>query len=142
MANSSATSPNLNKETHLTEEKEVTYDNLKSSWRRYTKSIEKLNPRLYSILNNCTPELTENKDIVVKVQSTFQEEELIKNRGDLTNFLREQIENYSIQIEVIVEKNDAKVSVKAFTAADKLNAMIQKNPALQTLKEKFNLDIS
>ncbi len=129
-------------DTYIAEEKEVTYDNLKSSWNQYTKSIEKQNARLYSILKNCTPELTNNQDIIVKVESAFQEGELIKNRGPLIEFLRKNLKNSTIQVEVVVQKNENTVSVRAYTAADKLNAMMQKNPALQTLKEKFNLDIN
>ena len=76
------------------------------------------------------------------MESAFQEGELIKNRGPLIEFLRKNLKNSTIQIEIIVQKNKNTVSVRTYTAADKLNAMMQKNPALQTLKEKFNLDIN
>ena len=136
------TSPNANQETNIAEEKEVTYDNLKSSWNQYAKSIEQQNPRLFSILKNSRPELTESRDITVKVVTTSQEAELTKNRATLLSYLRKQLKNSTVQLEVIVEKNEKTATVKTFTAADKLNAMMQKNPALHTLKEKFNLDIS
>lgn len=86
--------------------------------------------------------MNKSQDVIVTVESTFQEGEIIKNRTDLTNSLRKSLENSTIQIEVVVEKSENLVSTKTFTATDKLNAMMQKNPALQTLKEKFNLDIS
>ena len=80
--------------------------------------------------------------IQVEVNTRIQENELLKDKTNLLLFLRKDLNNNRIDLNIIVKKEEKGTSTKVFTAADKLNAMMLKNPALKTLKEKFNLDIN
>ena len=59
---------------------------------------------------------------------------------ELINFLREQLKNHFIEIELdLIENPDEEV--KFLNGNDKFEALSKKNPKLITLKNLFNLDI-
>ena len=114
-------------------------DDLSSAWSEYLGSIEKSEPRLYSVLFNHPPQLKENSVIEISVLTT-QKAEVEKGKTMLVNFLKEQLRNdlFSLKIEVVKQEENHK---KAFTSAEKLKLMIEKNPALGEMKKKLGLDL-
>jgi DNA polymerase-3 subunit gamma/tau len=53
--------------------------------------------------------------------------------------LREKLNNYSIQLEV--EVTEQIKNIKPYTAQEKFKKMVEKNPALKTMKDQLNLEI-
>ncbi|WP_026475622.1 hypothetical protein [Alkaliflexus imshenetskii] len=119
----------------------VTPGALINVWNRYAASIEKENGRLFSILTNQQPQLVDTKTILYKLKNQLQEEEVISARNSLMLFLKTELKNSSLELKTEIDNDTANQPQKAFTAADKLQVMMQKNPALALLKQQFNLDI-
>ena len=60
--------------------------------------------------------------------------------GDFIAFLRQKVNNYSLDIKLQITDNPDE-KVKYLTGKDKFSAMARKNPNLHVLKSLFNLDI-
>ena len=69
----------------------------------------------------------------------IQKIELEEERSNLLIFLRTALNNYGIQLKVLLSQEDN--SVKHLSSKDKFMKMAEKNPALHDLREKLNLDI-
>lgn len=119
----------------------VTPAALINAWNRYAASIEKENGRLFSILTNQQPQIVDTKTILYKLKNQLQEEEVISARNSLMLFLKSELKNSNLELKTEIDNDPANQPQKAFTAADKLQIMMQKNPALALLKQQFNLDI-
>jgi DNA polymerase III subunit gamma/tau len=68
-----------------------------------------------------------------------QEKEINDNKTEMLTEIRRDLNNYDIQLKIIINKNPD--SVKPFTPEEKFKKMADKNPALKTLKDKFDLDM-
>lgn len=94
---------------------------------------------LASLLDNYTPTLKENFRIELQVENKLQANELIHERIDLLNYLREKLKNYSIMVEPIIVENTQER--KLYTSKDKYQHMLEKNPKLEEFRKAFNLDL-
>lgn len=56
-------------------------------------------------------------------------------------FLKKEVKNDFLELETAIKREEEEGPRKAFTATEKLEAMMQKNPALALLRQQFNLDI-
>ncbi len=110
-------------------------------WKEYSYKIEKENPRLFSILNNQNPTLESGNKIILDLRNQIQETELIKEKPALINYLKNRLSNNTIEIIAKVVTEVQNEPNEGFTASEKLNIMIQKNPALAMLMQNFNLDL-
>ena len=119
----------------------VTQQKLADVWNIYDNKIKADNMRLYSILTNYTPQLQQNNSIFLELTSSMQEDELLKEKPAIMSFVKKELQNTQLELRTSILKEDDKMPVKVFTAADKLEVMIQKNPALALLKQQFNLDL-
>ena len=125
-----------------TEQKSIDFDQakLEKVWRYYTESIAGQYPNFYSILSTRTPVLKENSLLELTLDNRAQEITMKERKGDLLDFLRNELENTSIQMEtILVEKPGAQS--KPYTQDEKYRAMVEKNPELKTLRESLELEL-
>jgi DNA polymerase-3 subunit gamma/tau len=67
------------------------------------------------------------------------EEPLLQSvRSDLMTYLREKLENSSLQLEGVMQEHQTRRI--AYTNKEKFEHLAEKNPALYELKEKLGLD--
>lgn len=119
---------------------EVTNDALKKAWMAYANRIEVDNPYLFSIISNHIPTVVEGTIVQLGLKNQMQETEVLKEKSQLFTFLKTQLQNAKLSLNVVWVKEDETV-VKAFTATDKLKLMMDQNPSLAELKRLFDLDI-
>ncbi|MGO3307688.1 MAG: DNA polymerase III subunit gamma/tau, partial [Sphingobacterium sp.] len=78
--------------------------------------------------------------IEVDVENGVQMDELKLGKIDILNFLRVQLRNFSLNVHGIqVEVTRVR---KPYTSQEKYQAMLAKNPELETLRKAFNLGLS
>jgi hypothetical protein len=84
-------------------------------------------------------ELRESQ-IVVSLLSPVHETMLNNVKAEIASFLRERLKNNSIQVigELKVSSDDDKKVY--YTARDKFDYLLEKNPALRELKDRLGLD--
>lgn len=145
--NGTSASPSTGQATNHTNEpyvqlnEPVTQQKLSAAWTIYANKIKSGNMRLFSILTSHAPQLQQENKIFVELASSMQEDELLKEKPVMMTLLKNELQNTHLELRTSIRKEDAQTPGKAFTAADKLEVMIQKNGALALLKQHFNLDL-
>ena len=108
-------------------------------WDGYIDRLNKNGEKIIaSIMNANRPKvLVESIEIVFP--NSMMEAEFDKMKPKLLRYLREKLNNYSIDFKSIVnEENEKKF---AYTPQEKYNKLLEKNKALAKLKNTFKLDL-
>ena len=119
---------------------DFTPEQLQRVWSNYAHSVEAQNPRLFSMLTAHTPRLKGEHVVVFPLQNETQEVELMREKRALLNFLRRELKNAGVLLEVEYVREDLEPT-KAYTASDKYKLLAEKNPVLNKLKDALNLDL-
>lgn len=130
----------IEKEPDIVEElsEEFTEDELITYWKKYAIMVRDNQPRLYSTLISSEPEVDEKKVIHFLVTNKLQQEAISEIKPDLMAFLRKELNNYSIQLETTISGKE--IESKPYHPEDKFSRLAEKNPALNSFKQKLGLD--
>ena len=129
---------------------EINYDNhpkdsfkekdLQKSWSEYQKLlINKGEKSMASILAAAEPKLLENFNVQFMLPNKLMKDQLKMGKPKLIKFLRASLNNFSININLIV--NETVEKEFAYTPQEKYNKLLEKNPSLKSLKDTFQLDL-
>lgn len=117
---------------------EFSLDNLKLAWEKF---LERLDDRrnLKSTLS-IVPELRADFNLELEIENTVQEDLVNSIKPELVSWLRKKLKNSKIQLVTKIAKTTKRRVI--YTDSEKFEEMAKKNPKLNLLKEKFNLDFS
>ena len=119
---------------------DFTINELMSKWNALSYQLKvKGRQGLYITLTKRKPRLKENLILEFIIDNEIQKIELEEERSNLLTFLRVELNNYGIQLKVLLSEEDN--TVEHLSSKDKFLKMAEKNPALHELREKLNLDI-
>ena len=115
-----------------------TFDELQVVWNKLIKDLEtRKRFSEYVILNRKFT--LDSTTIHLEVDNEIQTDLLtISLRTEVLNYLRKELHNSTIHLEVVVSKEETKVMI--YTQADKFKFMAEKNPALHDLRSVLGLD--
>lgn len=113
-------------------------EQLEVKWNEFLGLISD-RPNLISTLSNI-PELTEGNKLLLKIGNSVQEEDVRQIKPELMSFLRRELRNSGIELTTSIEKIESERT--HFNDSEKLQMLMQKNPVLFDLKQKFNLDFN
>lgn len=117
-----------------------TQDELKDAWKKYYFQLQGFGERsIAAILASDEPKLQEDFTIVFSLPNDLMKSQLEKGKPKLLRFLREKLNNYGIQINVIV--NETVEKKFAYTPQEKYEKLKEKNPLIEKLKSTFGLDV-
>ena len=124
------------------EEREpFTRDQLKMFWNRFAFQMkENSMETFYNALIKREPVFLDDEKIAIEVDNNVQIDYINPHLTDFVSFLRKNLKNYSISVEMRLTDDPMK-DVKYLTGKDKFAAMSRKNTNLLKLKNLFNLDI-
>lgn len=123
-----------------TEQEIVTFEQFSQVWNALAIQIKKENKiNLYTLMTAVPPRLV-GIQIEVDVENMVQMDVLSMAKIDLLNFLRPALRNFSLDLRGVVMNHD--VVRKPYTSQEKYQAMVQKNPLLETLRIELNLGLS
>ncbi len=119
---------------------EVTQNAFLSKWNFFAEKLKADNKiTLYTIMTASTPTLN-GVTVEVEVENAVQSEQLKLGKIDILNYLRVELRNFSLDLHVVmVEKTKDR---KPYTAQEKYQAMVAKNPMLEELRKTFDLGLS
>jgi DNA polymerase-3 subunit gamma/tau len=121
------------------EKQDFTKDQFMELWRVYTqKANEEHKIHLYTLMNN--DPIIEGTEIIVLTENKALEDILQNEKVELLNFLRTALKNFDIQIVAKRAENTQKKRI--YTNKDKYAYLIDKNPQLEEMRRRFNLDIN
>ena len=113
---------------------------LQKIWQEYVSILNKKGERsMASILATDAPKLDENFNISFSLPNKLMQDQFQKGKPKLLQFLREKLNHYGIQIEVILNETIEKKF--AYTPEEKFNKLKEKNPLLAKLRQTFELDL-
>ena len=120
---------------------QFTYDRLLEVWSAFTQKLkanDKIN--LFTILNNFAPTLLKPEVIEISVESKTQEQLVQQESVELMNFLRFELRNFGV--EVVYKIMERKIENRLYGNREKYDYLVNKNPKLEELRKRFNLDIN
>lgn len=121
------------------EKQEFTAVQFLELWKVYTqKANDDHKIHLFTLMNN--DPIIDGTEITVLVENSALESTLNTEKVDLLNFLRSGLKNFDIQITVKKAENLGKKRI--YTNKDKYSYMVDKNPQLEEMRRRFNLDIN
>lgn len=108
-------------------------------WNVYTKkAMDEHKIHLYTLMNN--PPVVNGTEITVFVENLALESTLQDEKVELLNFLRTALRNFDIQI--ISKKAENTTKKRIYTNKDKYSYMVEKNPQIEEMRRRFNLDVN
>jgi DNA polymerase-3 subunit gamma/tau len=119
--------------------KEINPSLLAKAWREYAqKCKDQGRSSLHATLSAREPQIAGPGKITFAIVNEVQENYLRDEKPELLGFLRRQIGDPGMELEVVKEQ----VTVKPrYTAMDRFRLLAEKNPALITLKNEVDLDL-
>ena len=115
-------------------------DQLRSVWSAYCHLLTKEGkPGLVATLTKNKFTLEENYVIHLMVDNKIQQLELDLRKQHLINYLRVELNNFSLDLKI--EVNETVNDVQHLTNKDKFLKMAEKNPLLQAFRERLDLEL-
>jgi DNA polymerase-3 subunit gamma/tau len=123
------------------EEREpFTFEELMVLWKEYTQKVKLENKiNFYTILTTNEPVLTKPTEITVLITNTAQDSILQNELVDFLNFLRTRLKNFDVGI--VTKKVESKIENRLYTSIERYHYLVEKNPKLEDLRKRFNLDL-
>ena len=115
-----------------------TKEQLEEKWKEFLDMIPD-RPNLIATLS-VVPEIVDGNKLILKIGNSVQEEEVRLVKPELLGFLKRELRNSGIELNVSMEKIELERT--HFSDSEKMQVLMQKNPKLFELKQKFNLDFN
>lgn len=133
------------KNNSIKDEKEKPKDvfsesDMQKYWAYFVKKLDDKGKKiLASNLNADIPKLKNDTIIWIELPNSTMKKEVEREQSLMLNYLKEQLNNYSISLQITV--NEATSKKFAFTLEEKYEKLRAKNPAIDLLRKEFDLDL-
>jgi DNA polymerase-3 subunit gamma/tau len=118
---------------------DFTESDLISYWNIFIKQLEENGQfNLASILSIDTPKVV-GTTIYLEFPNSTNKVEVERQQYDLMMFLKKSLNNYDLHLSIDV--NEEMEKQYAYTTREKYDKLLEKNPAIETLRKTFDLDI-
>ena len=108
-------------------------------WNEYLKMLVDDGKKIIaSIMNADIPKIIES-NISITLPNKLMQSKLTSHKPKLLKFVRERLDNYSIDL--IIEVNEIANKKFAYTPQERYEKLKKKNPIIEELRRKFDLDI-
>jgi len=122
----------------VAEVQDFTEEQLNTVWNEFALGVKAKSMNDYVILT-APRTLQEKTRIELAVANATQAEIMEKMKTELLQYVREKLKNYTIQLNITINKVDD--SRKMFTAQEKYMRMREINPDLEKLRKQFDLNL-
>ena len=119
----------------------VSQEILDTVWQRYANDLKaKGKQNLAIVLTSRQPTLgSDSLTIEYIINNKAAEEALNEDKTTFLSFLRKELNNYSVSLNIIVAQVEEGKNL--YTATDRYKHLSEKNPAINKLRQAFDLDI-
>ena len=121
--------------------REFNQQEFEEAWKDFTVKKLATNALAQSAFQVALLKLNEDYSVEVSFPSTTQEYYFNDLKSQLAEFLKNEYRMNGITYKVLVQKSDEVRVSSVMSEKDKFEAMREKNPALEELRRKFNLEI-
>ena len=131
----------VSEELLLNDSKPFELKALENCWLKYAELLLKEGRMaLHTAMLKRMPVLNEDYSITFVVDSAAVEKDLNENKTSLLSFLRKNLSNNKINLTVEVNINSINTD-NPYTPSEKFKKLAEKNPLINDLKKKFDLEI-
>jgi len=116
-----------------------TAEQFREEWNKYAEKLARSGFMLMSSLMGMVPPLLNGTSVSLEMPNEGSKLSFDENKFDLVNYLRKKLNNYDLEIEIIVNE-EVRIQKKVLDKEDKLVRFIELNPAMQYMKEIFELE--
>ena len=117
---------------------EFSLEDLKTAWIKFAEIVDKKGEKLLaSTLLSDIPKL-KDKTIEIQMPNETMKIEIQQNKSRILKYIRNTLRNTSIDLEVHVNVSQQKKYIH--TNEEKYNHFVEKNPKVELLKQKLDLD--
>jgi len=119
---------------------DFTLDALHAAWEKYANDLKlKGKSNLGIALLSKRPSLLDKTIIEFVINNKALEETINEDKMNFLGFLRKELSNYNIQLNLQLSVNEDKTNL--YTATDRYNRLVEKNPMIKKFRQTFDLDI-
>ncbi len=116
----------------------VSQDVLLQSWDKFAATVSD-EVALYNTMRTHLPRLQDNTKCLITIESPIQQALLLEKQDEITDFLREQLKNDFVEMELLLQASDEKKVT--YDAADIIAAMKENNPNIVKAIKTLNLEM-
>jgi DNA polymerase-3 subunit gamma/tau len=118
----------------------VTQNALEAKWTAFANDLKAKGKNSLSInLTSRKPVMMSDNTIEFSVNNKTLEEAVEEIKMNLLDFLRKELNNYALQLNLVMTESEEKTSL--YTATEKYKYLSEKNPAINKLRQAFDLDL-
>ena len=121
--------------------REFTSDALHAAWEKYANELKmKGKSNLGIALLSKRPVIAQDKTTIeFMINNKALEEAINEDKMTFLGFLRRELNNYNIQLNLQLTVNEEKTNL--YTATDRYNRLVEKNPMIKKFRQTFDLDL-
>ena len=116
-----------------------TADQFMAEWNKYAEKLARSGFMLMSSLMGMVPPVIQGTSVSLEMPNEGSKLSFDENKFDLVNYLRKKLNNFDLEIEITVNE-EVKIQKRVLDKEDKLVRFIELNPAMQYMKEIFDLE--
>lgn len=116
-----------------------TAEQFMEEWNKYADKLARSGFMLMSSLMGMVPPVLRGTSVSLVMPNEGSKLSFDENKFDLVNYLRKKLSNYDLEIEITVNE-EVKIQKRVLDKDDKLARFIELNPAMQYMKEIFDLE--
>ncbi len=118
---------------------ELSQSNIEKLWKEFGENLDQMKRGARALFPAFIPVLSGN-EVQVTVQSTSQKEKLDEELNALQHYLSRRTA-VTIHVVIEVDKTASAAVYKPYTDEEKMKRLIEKNPAIKLLQQKFGLSL-
>ncbi|WP_410879396.1 hypothetical protein [Myroides sp. DW712] len=116
-----------------------TADQFMAEWNKYAEKLARSGFMLMSSLMGMVPPVIQGTSVSLEMPNEGSKLSFDENKFDLVNYLRKKLNNFDLEIEITVNE-EVKIQKRVLDKEDKLVRFIELNPAMQYMKQIFDLE--
>ncbi|MDR1226924.1 MAG: DNA polymerase III subunit gamma/tau [Prevotellaceae bacterium] len=129
------------KEEQVNETNPFTQAELETAWTKFVAQLNNGKTRLQQAMQQGSPTLLEAYSVTFETNNTLYFNVLEEAKKDIVSFLKKALRNNSLSLSFTVASTDSpSKKTLLYKNSDKYAYLVEKNPALQTLKNALGLD--
>jgi len=122
------------------QEESFTEEKMKEKFREFVENLHVNKPRMFNALKDQTLELGKNSEVIFQMNNTSLQDVFNREvRIDLLKFLRRELHNTDIQINIKIKPAEPEKSL-LYTSEERFEYLSRKNPELVKFRQQMNLD--
>ena len=123
----------------IVEDLPISEDGLRICWQKYVQSLPQEDSAMAGRLTIMRPIITGEHTVTIPIDNKIVAQELQSMRPQIETFLRKQMQNNKINIQIDLE--EVNKSHRIVSRIEQYQMMEQQNPSLKRLKELLELDL-